>query len=124
MCQTNWYSGKLRITELVIATQSMVLQLSYIQSNIERGIMTIKSGFFNSLNHDRMYDADDMNAIFDGIITDGVFGNIGNRFIVTPGSGMTINIGTGKARLHQIFVENDADLVLQVSQSECVIKSY
>lgn len=83
--------------------------------------MTIKSGFFNSLNHDRMYDADDMNAIFDGIITDGVFGNIGNKFIVTPGSGMTINIGTGKARLHQIFVENDANLVLQVSQSDVLL---
>lgn len=83
--------------------------------------MTIKSGFFNSLNHDRMYDADDMNAIFDGIITDGVFGNIGNRFIVTPGSGMTINIGTGKARLHQIFVENDANMVLQVSQSDVLL---
>ena len=83
--------------------------------------MTIKSGFFNSLNHDRMYDADDMNAIFDGIITDGVFGNIGNKFIVTPGSGMTINVGTGKARLHQIFVENDANLVLQVSQSDVLL---
>lgn len=83
--------------------------------------MTIKSGFFNSLNHDRMYDADDMNAIFDGIITDGVFGNIGDKFIVTPGSGMTINIGTGKARLHQIFVENDASLVLQVSQSDVLL---
>lgn len=83
--------------------------------------MTIKSGFFNSLNHDRMYDADDMNAIFDGIITDGVFGNIGNKFIVTPGSGMTINIGTGKARLHQIFVENDANLVLQVAQSDVLL---
>ena len=83
--------------------------------------MTIKSGFFNSLNHDRMYDADDMNAIFDGIITDGVFGNIGNKFIVTPSSGMAINIGTGKARLHQIFVENDANLVLQVSQSDVLL---
>ena len=83
--------------------------------------MTIKSGFFNSLNHDRMYDADDMNAIFDGIITDGVFGNIGNKFIVTPGSGMTINIGTGKARLHQIFVENDANLALQVAQSDVLL---
>lgn len=83
--------------------------------------MTIKSGFFNSLNHDRMYDADDMNAIFDGIITDGVFGNIGDKFIVTPSSGMTINIGTGKARLHQIFVENDANLALQVSQSDVLL---
>lgn len=83
--------------------------------------MTIKSGFFNSLNHDRVYDADDMNAIFDGIITDGVFGNIGGKFTVTPGSGMSVNVGTGKARFHQIFVENDANLVLQVSQSDVLL---
>ena len=83
--------------------------------------MTIKSGFFNSLNHDRVYDADDINSIFDGIITDGVFGNIGKRFVVTPGSGMSVNIGTGKARFHQIFVENDANLVLQVSQSDVLL---
>lgn len=83
--------------------------------------MTIKSGFFNSLNHDRVYDADDINSIFDGIITDGVFGNIGKRFVVTPGSGMSVNVGTGKARFHQIFVENDANLVLQVSQSDVLL---
>lgn len=83
--------------------------------------MTIKSGFFNSLNHDRVYDADDINSIFDGIITDGVFGNIGSKFNVTPGSGMTVNVGTGKARFHQIFVENDANLVMQVSQSDVLL---
>jgi hypothetical protein len=84
--------------------------------------MTIKSGFFNSINHDRVYDADDINSIFDGIITDGVFGNIGKRFVVTPGSGMSVNVGTGKARLHQIFVENDANLVLQIPQSDVLLK--
>ncbi len=83
--------------------------------------MTIKSGFFNSLNHDRVYDADDINSIFDGIITDGVFGNIGRKFIVTPGSGMTVNVGTGKARFHQIFVENDANLVLQIPQADVLL---
>lgn len=83
--------------------------------------MTIKSGFFNSLNHDRVYDADDINSIFDGIITDGVFGNIGKRFVVTPGSGMSVNVGTGKARFHQIFVENDADLALQIPQSDVLL---
>lgn len=83
--------------------------------------MTIKSGFFNSLNHDRVYDADDINAIFDGIITDGVFGNIGSKFTVTPGGGMSVNVGTGKARFHQIFVENDANLVLQISQSDVLL---
>ena len=83
--------------------------------------MAVKSGFFNSMNHDRMYDADDFNSIFDGIITDGVFGNIGNRFQVTQTEGMTVNIGTGKARLHQIFVENDANLLLTIPQSDVLL---
>jgi hypothetical protein len=83
--------------------------------------MAVKSGFFNSMNHDRMYDADDFNSIFDGIITDGVFGNIGNRFQVTQTGGMTVNIGTGKARLHQIFVENDANLLLTIPQSDVLL---
>ena len=83
--------------------------------------MAIKSGFFNSMNHDRIYDADDINSIFDGIITDGVFGNIGNRFQVTQTGGMTVNIGTGKARLHQIFVENDANLLLTIPQSDVLL---
>ena len=73
------------------------------------------------MNRDRVYDADDMNAIFDGIITDGVFGNIGSKFTVTPGGGMAVNVGTGKARFHQIFVENDANLILQVSQSDVLL---
>lgn len=34
---------------------------------------------------------------------------------------MTVNVGTGKARFHQIFVENDANLVLQVSQSDVLL---
>ena len=83
--------------------------------------MAVKSGFFNSMNHDRMYDADDFNSIFDGIITDGVFGNIGKRFQVTQTGGMTVNIGTGKARLHQIFVENDANLLLTIPQSDVLL---
>lgn len=83
--------------------------------------MAVKSGFFNSMNHDRMYDADDFNSIFDGIITDGVFGNIGNRFQVTQTGGMTVNIGTGKARLHQIFIENDANLLLTIPQSDVLL---
>lgn len=83
--------------------------------------MAVKSGFFNSMNHDRMYDADDFNSIFDGIITDGVFGNIGNRFQVTQTDGMTVNIGPGKARLHQIFVENDANLLLTIPQSDVLL---
>ena len=34
--------------------------------------MAVTSGFFNSVNHDRLYDAEQLSSIFDGIIIDGV----------------------------------------------------
>ena len=35
----------------------------------------IKTGFFNSINSDRGYNADDISDYFKGLITDGVFKN-------------------------------------------------
>ena len=37
--------------------------------------MSVSSGFFNSLNGDRKYNAAQMSAIFDGLIIDGVLWN-------------------------------------------------
>ena len=34
--------------------------------------MSVTYGFYNSLNGDRRYDANQMSAIFDGLIIDGV----------------------------------------------------
>ena len=44
--------------------------------------MSVTSGFFNSLHGDRRYNAEQMSAIFDGIINDGVFANIGTAFSI------------------------------------------
>lgn len=66
------------------------------------------SGFFNSINSDRRYNAEQMAAIFDGLITDGIFDSIGDHFQVTPASsGLGVNIGTGRAWLNQTWSYND-----------------
>lgn len=44
--------------------------------------MSIRYGFFNSVNGDRTYNAEDFTDIFEGIVTDGVFYNQGNKFNV------------------------------------------
>ena len=44
--------------------------------------MSVTSGFFDSINGDRKYNAEQMSSIFDGIVTDGVFQNIGEAFRV------------------------------------------
>lgn len=59
--------------------------------------MTYTSGFFNSVNHDRTYDADTFCSMFDGVINDGVFRTWGNGMVVTAVGGMTVAVGTGRA---------------------------
>lgn len=44
--------------------------------------MGIRYGFFNSLNGDRVYNAEDFTDIFEGIVTDGVFYDVGDSFYV------------------------------------------
>lgn len=83
--------------------------------------MSVTSGFFDSLNHDRRYNARQMSAIFDGIINDGVFANIGEAFKITADSGVTINIGVGKAWFNSAWVYNDALLPITLEGSEVVL---
>lgn len=72
--------------------------------------MSIKSGFFNSRNGDRVYNADDLNHFFEGIISDGVFKGYKSDLKVEHKSGMTIRVLTGKAICHDKYVENTSAL--------------
>lgn len=83
--------------------------------------MSVTSGFFNSLNHDRRYNAQQMSAIFDGIINDGVFANIGVAFAINADTGVTINIGKGRAWFNSAWVYNDAPLPKTLEGSEVVL---
>lgn len=84
--------------------------------------MAVTSGFFNSLNNDRSYDAVQMSSIFDGIITDGVYMHVIGRLMVTAGNGMQINVAKGRARFNKTWVYNDAILPLTLNASEIIMK--
>lgn len=90
--------------------------------------MAIKSGFFNSVNGDRKYNAEDMSHYFEGLITDGIYESIGDKLQVTAGGGMTINIGTGRAMIDCHWMKNDATLNVpidaadvQLNRWDCVV---
>lgn len=83
--------------------------------------MSVTSGFFNSLNSDRRYNAEQMSAIFDGVINDGIFASIGTAFTVTADSGFTVNIGIGRAWFDSIWVYNDAILPITFDEPEVVL---
>lgn len=83
--------------------------------------MAITSGFFNSLEGDRKYDARQMGEMFDGLIMDGVFMSIGDALKTTPSSGMTVAVGTGRAWFLHTWTKNDSEYLIEVSAAESVL---
>lgn len=83
--------------------------------------MSVSSGFFNSLNGDRKYNAAQMSAIFDGLIIDGVFASIGTAFAVKAAGGLTVNVGIGKAWFDHTWTVNDSILPLTVPEAEVLL---
>lgn len=83
--------------------------------------MSVTSGFFNSLYGDRRYSAEQMSALFDGIINDGVFANIGTAFAVNADTGNVITIGIGRAWYNSAWVYNDAILPITLDTSEILL---
>ena len=82
------------------------------------------SGFFNSVNGDRLYNADQMSHIFEGLITDGVYESVGNKLAVQPNSGMTIQIATGRGWFNKRWVNNDSEYTMTVENSDVILNRY
>lgn len=75
-------------------------------------------GFYNSLNGDRKYDATQMASIFDGIIEDGIYGNILEKFMTAPGTGLQVIVKTGRAWFKHTWNLNDAWLPIDLAPAD------
>lgn len=85
--------------------------------------MSVSSGFYNSLNGDRLYNADQFSRIFDGIINDGVLATIGNVFAVAVSSNI-VTVDSGRAWLNGIWVVNDAPVQVAMPAADVVYGRY
>jgi len=84
--------------------------------------MAVTYGFYNALNHDRLYDAIQMSSIFDGIIQDGIFSTIGDSLIVTsPEDGMYVDVGPGRAWFNHTWTYNDTIYPIEAEEAEVVL---
>lgn len=65
---------------------------------------SVKSGFYDAINHDRLYSADDMNQPYKSMLSAGI---IEGGFAVTPQStpDMTVNVAAGHALLGDKWVD-------------------
>lgn len=81
--------------------------------------MAFTFGFYNSVNHDRTYDAIQMSSIFDGIITDGVYATWEKGLIVKSSTNLnTVIVQPGRAWFNHTWNYNDSDLLLQLPPPE------
>ena len=82
--------------------------------------MSVTYGFYNSINHDRKYDAKQISQLFDGLILDGVYRSVGKALAVSVNSGMYINVAEGRAWFNHTWTLNDSTLVLVVPSAHPV----
>lgn len=86
--------------------------------------MSVTSGFFNSISGDRRYNSEQISALFDGLINDGVFANIGTAFGVNASDDNEIAVGIGRAWLNSSWIYNDSILPLTLSASDVLRDRY
>lgn len=77
--------------------------------------MAVTYGFFDSINGDRKYNADQMSNYFEGVIGDGVFKNVDNELQVAAHSGLTVKVKTGRAMVKCRWLRNSTDYYIEIT---------
>ena len=84
--------------------------------------MAITYGYFDSINGDRKYNADQMSEYFDGIVSDGVLFTVGGGLVVSARStpDMNVVVASGRAIINSKWIKNDADIVIPINAASTV----
>lgn len=81
----------------------------------------IKSGFFNSIDGDRKYNADDLTKYWGGLMTSGVLANSSSSLQVIASTGMNINVLKGKGFIDSRWIENTGTYSLTLAASDTIL---
>ena len=85
--------------------------------------MAVTYGFYNSINHDRKYDAVQVGQVFDGIIHDGVYETYKKALLVKASSvANQVIIQPGRAWFNHTWTYNDADLPFTMPAPEALLE--
>ncbi len=77
--------------------------------------MAVTYGFFNSVNGDRKYNAEQMSEYFRGIINEGVYQHLDGGLAVTAGTGLDVNVAAGRAIIQNRWIQNSAAMSLTIA---------
>ena len=81
----------------------------------------ITFGFFDSVNGDRKYSADDISNFFETLIPDGVMAEPENTLQVCESSGLTVKVLPGWGFIGRKWIHNDAELFLTLDQPDIIL---
>lgn len=76
--------------------------------------MALTYGFYNSSGGDRKYNSEQISAVFNFLITEGVLSSYGDHFAVVPGQGRQVIVQSGWAWFDSTWTQNDSDLPLAI----------
>ena len=83
--------------------------------------MALTYGFYDSIDGDRTYNAEQFSRFFDGIISDGVIKAVGSKFQVTAGSGLAVRVGSGRAWFNHTWTYNDSDITVSLPAAHATL---
>lgn len=89
--------------------------------------MSVTYGFFDAVydsgtgTYDRTYTAEQMSMYFMGLISDGVVANVGQMLAVTPSSGMTVQVATGRMFIDSRWLQNSSALNISISAAHATL---
>lgn len=83
--------------------------------------MGVTFGFFNSINGDRKYNADDISNYFLKLISNGVFATPATAMQVQESSGMTVGVSAGWGFINCKWINNDSPYLLTLDAADVVL---
>lgn len=79
--------------------------------------MAIKYGFFDSVDGDRKYSAEDIGRYLHGLVSSGVYADTADAMQVLAGNGMAVRVLPGRAMLDGHFMEITSEETVTLSPS-------
>lgn len=93
--------------------------------------MALEYGFFNAVKqpdgtYDKVYNAEQMSRYFKGLVSPGVYESVGGGLQVRAGTGMTVQVQTGRAILGDNcqWLDNDAVLDITLNAAHVTLNRY
>ena len=86
--------------------------------------MAWEHGFHNSVNGDRKYNADQISGMFEGMVTAGVYPSSGNKLVVHPSGGLTVQIATGRGWFNRRWVNNTSEYQIELAEPDIMLNRY